>query len=124
MFWLFWTATLYVHFRGLLPPDKILPVAKFTLRPSLAFSYSIWQRYCMHGSPAAGVSQTAAWCKEWNYRTFAEGASYIRQGGHHIGHRPTFYSLFLISLQLRLNCLEVSIMIQYACRLPDAGVGV
>ena len=24
---------------GLLPPDRILPVAKFTLRPSLAFSY-------------------------------------------------------------------------------------
>jgi len=28
--------------------------------------------------------------KEWNYRTFAEGATYIRQGGHHDGHRPTF----------------------------------
>jgi len=34
-----WAATLYIHFRGLLPPDGILPGAKFTLRPSLAFSY-------------------------------------------------------------------------------------
>ena len=31
--------SLYMHFRGLLPPDGILPGAKFTLRPSLAFSY-------------------------------------------------------------------------------------
>ena len=32
-------ATLHIYFWGLLPPDRILPVAKFTLRPSLAFSY-------------------------------------------------------------------------------------
>ena len=32
-------ATLYIYFWGLLPPDRILPVAKFTLRPSLVFSY-------------------------------------------------------------------------------------
>ena len=37
---------MLVHctFGGLLPPDGILPAAKFTLRPSLAFSYC--QRYC------------------------------------------------------------------------------
>jgi len=34
-----WAGTPYIHFRGLLPPDRILPCAKFTLRPSLAFSY-------------------------------------------------------------------------------------
>jgi len=34
-----WADTLYIHFWGLLPPDGILPGAKFTLRPSLAFSY-------------------------------------------------------------------------------------
>jgi len=32
----------------------------------------------------------AAWDKEWNYGTSAEGATYIRHGGHHVGHRPTF----------------------------------
>jgi len=30
------------------------------------------------------------WYKEWNYGTFAEGATYIRPGGHHVGHWPTF----------------------------------
>ena len=40
-----WAGTIYIHFRGLLPPDGIFPGAKFTLRPSLAFSY-IWQRFC------------------------------------------------------------------------------
>jgi len=30
----------------------------------------------MHGTPAAGVSQTAAWYKERNYGTLADGATY------------------------------------------------
>jgi len=34
-----WAGTLYIHFLGLLPPNGILPGAKFTFRPSLAFSY-------------------------------------------------------------------------------------
>jgi len=34
------SGTLYIHFPGLLPPDGILPGAKFTLRLSLAFSYT------------------------------------------------------------------------------------
>jgi len=29
----------YIHFRWLMPPNGILPFAKFTLRPSPAFSY-------------------------------------------------------------------------------------
>jgi len=33
-----WAATLYLHFRGLLPHNGIFPGARFTLRPSLAFS--------------------------------------------------------------------------------------
>ena len=35
-----WAGTLCIHFRGLLPPDTILPGAKFTLRPSLSLSYT------------------------------------------------------------------------------------
>jgi len=34
-----WAGTLCIHFQGLLPRNGILPGAKFTLRPSLAFSY-------------------------------------------------------------------------------------
>jgi len=43
----------------------------------------------------------AAWYKEWNYGTFAEGATYIRLGGHHIltlGIRP--HSSFFFFLRL------------------------
>jgi len=70
-----------IHCRGLLSTDGILPGAKFTLRPSLGFSYidSVTARHAF-----------AAWYKEWNYGTFAEGATHIRLGGHHVGHRPTF----------------------------------
>jgi len=77
-----------IHFWRLLPSDGILPGAKFTLHSSLAFSYidciTAWH------SSSGSQPNFAAWYKEWNYRTFAEGATYIRLGGHHIGHRPTF----------------------------------
>jgi len=36
----------------------------------------------LHGIPVLGVSQTL--------RRWTEGATYIRQGGHHVGHWPHF----------------------------------
>jgi len=36
----------------------------------------------LQGTPAVGISQSL--------RRSTEGATYIRQGGHHVGHRPTF----------------------------------
>jgi len=80
--------TVYIHFQGLLPSDGILPGANFTLRPSLTFSYigSITARHSTSGRQ----SNFTAWYKEWNFGTFADGATYIRLGGHHVGHRPTF----------------------------------
>jgi len=36
----------------------------------------------LHGTPAVSVRQTL--------RHWTEGATYIRQGGHHAGHWPTF----------------------------------
>ena len=36
----------------------------------------------LHGTLVVGVSQT--------FRRSTEGATYIRQGGHHVGHWPTF----------------------------------
>ena len=44
----------------------------------------------LHGTPAAGVSQTL--------RRWTEGATYIRQGGHQVGHWPTFLVIVCISL--------------------------
>jgi len=37
----------------------------------------------LHGTLVVGVSQTL-----WRW---TEGATYIRQGGHHVGHWPTFF---------------------------------
>jgi len=36
----------------------------------------------LYGTPVLGVSQTL--------QRLTEGATYIPQGGHHVGHRPTF----------------------------------
>jgi len=88
----------YIHFRGLLPPDRILSGAKFTLRPSLAFSY-IGSVTAQHSS-SGRQENFAAWYMEWNYGTSAEGATYIWLGGHHVWHRPTFS--FMITFHLAL----------------------
>jgi len=48
-----------------------------------------WQRYCT-ALQQLGQPNFAVWYKEWNYGTFAGGATYIRLGGHRIGHRRTF----------------------------------
>jgi len=79
--------TIYT-FLGLLPPGGILPRAKFTLRLSLAFSHigSVTARHSTSGRQP----NFAAWYKEWNYGNFAEGATYIWLGGHHVGHLRTF----------------------------------
>jgi len=56
--------------------------------------------------------------KEWNYRTFAEGATYMRPGGHHVGHRPTFlkYRLYR-SLQWQLGGARISATPTSHCKL-------
>jgi len=36
----------------------------------------------LHGTRVVGISQSLRRC--------TEGATYIRQGGHHVGHWPTF----------------------------------
>jgi len=48
----------------------------------------------MHGTPAAGVSQTAAWYKERNYGTLADGATYslFDWAAITLGIGPHFYS--------------------------------
>jgi len=81
---------------ALLPRERILPRAKFTLRPSLAFSYvgSLTIRH----SISRHQPNFVAWYKEWNYGTFAEGATYIRRGGHHAWHRQSADILVCYSL--------------------------
>jgi len=61
-------STLYIHFEAL-AANGILPGTKFTLRPSLAFSYigSVTARHSSSGRQP----NFAAWYKEWSYGTFA-----------------------------------------------------
>jgi len=96
------THTIYTFWR-LLPPDGILPGARFTLRPSLAFSYigSVTARHSSSGRQP----NCAAWNTEWNYVTFAEGATYIWLGGHRVRHPPTFYFLIAYSQWPQSGCL-------------------
>jgi len=49
----------------------------------------------LHGTLVVGVSQTL--------RRWTEGATYIRQGDHHVGHWPTFL-VFLIMAALSSRC--------------------
>ena len=94
-----WPSPALVHyictFGGSVAPDGILPDAKFTLRPCLAFCYIGSVRPTVKHCSSGRQPNFAAWCQEWNYRTFAEGATYTRQGGHHVGHRLTFCSLLI-----------------------------
>ena len=80
-------------FLGLVPRNGILPGAKFSLRQSLAFSY-IGSVTAQHSS-SGRQSNFVAWYKEWNYGTFTprhfnRGRHLYSDGGHHVGHRPTF----------------------------------
>jgi len=92
-----YTGTLYIHFQGLLPPDRILPGAKFTLRPRLGFSY-IGSITAWHSS-SGRQPNFVAWYKEWNYGTFTHGATYIGWAAISCGFYlllPFFPSLFSV----------------------------
>ena len=93
-------ATLFIHFWGLLPPNGILPGAKITLRPSLAFYIgSVSTRHWSSGRQPNFV----AWYKEWHYGTFADGTTCIRLGGHHVGHQLTFPFDFMLRYRPRVT---------------------
>jgi len=44
----------------------------------------------LYSNRAVGVSQSLQRGTRNGITNFAEGATYIWQGGHHVGHRPTF----------------------------------
>jgi len=57
----------------------------------------------LHGTLVGGVSQTS-----WRW---TDGATYIRQGGHHVGHRSTF----LVTCVLRLICFWCTYDVKGSC---------
>jgi len=62
--------TLCIHFRGLMPPERILPGAKFTYVQILR---SPIFAALLHGTPAAGVSQTLRRGTRMWFRNFRRG---------------------------------------------------
>ena len=74
-----WAGTLYIHFRGLLPLTEFYQVQNSLCVQVL---HSPTLAALLHGTWIVSISQTL--------RHSAEGATYIRQGGHHVRHRPTF----------------------------------
>ena len=89
-----WPGTLYIQFRGILPCDRILPGPKFTLHVVLH------SHITARPSSSGRQPNFAASYKEWNYGTFVDGATYVRLGGHHDGHRSTFWLFFKISVNI------------------------
>jgi len=63
----------------------------------------------LHGIPVMGVSQTL--------RRWTEGATYIRQGGRHVGHWPTFlsYTYFEVAVYYILFTLYVLVKLVKCC---------
>jgi len=68
----------------------------------------------LHSTLVVGISQTL---QHW-----IEGATYIRQGGHHVGHWPTFKLIFTpyfqcsqyVLMKTRL-ILAVNLLSEYVC---------
>ena len=86
-----WAGILYIHFWRLLPPNGILPGAKFTLRPSLVFSCpgSVTARYWSSGrQPNCGMVQGM---ELWNFRSLSfstKGGTYIARAAITLGIGP------------------------------------
>jgi len=72
--------TLYVHFRGFCPLTEFCPVQNSLYVQVLRSSVLSAQRYCTAPS-SESQPNFASWYKEWNYGTFANGATYIPLGG-------------------------------------------
>ena len=70
-------------------PKGILPSVKFTARLILALSY-IGNVTVRHSSSG----------RQPNFAALSRGppATYIRQGGHHIGHPPSFLLYFVLMI--------------------------
>jgi len=85
-----WAGTLCIHFR------RLLPLTQF-------FNWQVQNSLCvkvlrypilvalLHGTPAAGISQTLSRGTRNGFTELSQSAPPIFGfGGHHVGHRPTF----------------------------------
>jgi len=90
----FLAGALHIHFWGLMPPNGILPRAKFTLHPSLAFSYigSVTARHL--SAWAVGVTKLCTMIEGLELRNIhsssfsTEGTTYILRAAIMLGIDP------------------------------------
>ena len=75
-----------------------------------------WKRYCTALHQRASAKLRASY-KEWNYGTFADGVTYIQQGGHHVGHRPRYCNVNVLVVSYLL--FSVLFLIFYWFRAVD-----
>jgi len=73
----------YIHFRGFCPRRSFASCKLHFASKSCVLLY--WQHYC-----TALDQWASARLRRGTYGTFADGATYVRLGGHHVGHWPTF----------------------------------
>jgi len=103
--------TLYT-FEGLLPSNGILPIAKFTLRPSLVFYRAYWQRHCTAfeqwaAAILAGVVQGIE-LRKFCFSSFStESATYIPQAAITLVIGPHSSNLIYCLLQRNAVCKEM-----------------
>jgi len=57
----------------------------------------------LHGTLVVGISQTL--------RRWTDGATYIRQGGHHVGHWPTFLVIVMIIIMIIIIIVIISMFV-------------
>jgi len=91
-----WAGTLYMYFLGLLPPDRILSGAKFTLCPrSCVLLY--WQRYCtaLQQWASAKICSVLHGMELWNFHRWRH---------LYLARVPSRWALshFLVWLQVQL----------------------
>ena len=86
-----WLSSALVHYMyifGALAPWWNFAACKIHFVSKSCFPI-YWQYICT-ALQQRGQPNFVAWYKKWNYGTFAWGATCLRLGGHHVGHRPTF----------------------------------
>jgi len=91
-----WSSPELVHYVYILgafapPPLRNFATCKIHFAPkSSVLLYWHFGSVTAWHSSSGPQPNFAVWYKEWNYGTFSDGATYIRPGGHQVGHRPTF----------------------------------
>jgi len=83
-----WADTLYIHFRGLLPPTENFARCKlhFTSKSCI---HLYWQHYHMALQQRASA-ELCGMVQGMDLRNFHRGhPTYIQQGGHYVGYQPT-----------------------------------